>query len=73
MPKNSDLRIRVNVQQRALLEQMAAISGQNLSNYCRSRLFEEFGLHIKLNKVLEILENFENQAPKSPRGSRGCK
>lgn len=58
MSTTGDVRIRLTKNQKERLRNLSEGSGhKTLSDYCRSKFFEDdMSLHKKLNKILEILE-----------------
>lgn len=57
MSSTSDLRIRINHNQKEQLRNLAEGLGfRTISDYVRSRIFEDFSIHNKLNEVLVLLK-----------------
>lgn len=59
-----DIRVRLNSTQKRRLQNLAESTGKTLSGYVRDAVFrEDFSLHFKLNKMLQLLEA-KNEAKK---------
>lgn len=53
-----DIRIRASSEQKKNLQTLAELGGyRSLSDYCRSKLFEEYSIHQKLNKIISIVNS----------------
>lgn len=57
MTTSSDIRIRVNAEQKQQLRGLAKGQGfSTISEYVRSKIFNDLSLHEKLNKILEVIQ-----------------
>lgn len=65
MSTTGDIRIRVSQQQKEQLKNLAQAHGfRTLSDFVRSKIFEDLSTNTKLNEILCLLKNGEDRLKK---------